>query len=97
VLGGHEQRKKDGSAQTGLTGHSESSGKNSRNDKKKRPSFKQLLAKYEDKGATQRQKEQSDQAKDAKPSSKSREQSASPLQQGNNIFAPYLFGEPVAP
>jgi len=55
------------------------------------------LAKYEDKGATQRQKEQSDQAKDAKPSSKSREQSASPLQQGNNTFAPYLFGEPVAP
>ena len=55
------------------------------------------MAKYEEKGATQRQKEQSDQAKDAKPSSKSREQSASPLQQGNNIFAPYLFGEPVAP
>ena len=75
-----------------------SSGKNSRNNKKKgRPSFKQLLAKYEEKGGTQRQKEQSDQAKDAKPSSKSREQSASPLQQGNITFAPYLFGEPVAP
>ena len=34
---------------------------------------------------------------DAKPSSKSCEQSASPLQQGNNTFAPYLFGEPVFP
>ena len=65
-------------------------------EQQKRLSFKQLLAKYEEKVATQRQKEQSDQAKDAKPSSKSHEQSASPLQQGNNIFAPYLFGEPVA-
>ena len=84
--------------ETGLTGPFRSFGKISRNNKKKgRPSFKQLLAKYEDKGATQRQKEQSDQAKDAKPSSKSREQSASPLQQGNSTFAPYLFGEPVAP
>ena len=75
-----------------------SSGKNSRNNKKKgMPSFMQLLVKYEEKGATQRQKEQSDQAKNAKPSSKSRGQSASPLQQGNITFAPYLFGEPVAP
>ena len=59
MLGGHEQWKKDGSAQTGLTGltgHSESSRKNSRNNKKKGPSFKQLLAKYEEKGATQKQK-----------------------------------------
>ena len=54
VLGGHEQRRKDGSTQTGLTGHSGSSGKNSRNNKKERPSFKQLLAKYEEKGATQK-------------------------------------------
>ena len=45
--------------ETGLTGPFGSSGKNSRNNKKKgRPSFKQLLAKYEEKGATQRQKEQ---------------------------------------
>ena len=53
-----EAYKKDGSAQTGLetglTGHPESSGNNSRNAKKKRPSFKQLLAKYEEKGATQK-------------------------------------------
>ena len=100
-LGGQEKKRGVRSAKTGLTGLTDpscSSGKNSKNNKKKgRPSFKQLLAKYEDKGATQRQKEQSDQAKDAKPSSKSREQSASPLQQGNNTFAPYLFGEPVAP
>ena len=56
-----EAYKKDGSAQTdltgletGLTGHPESSGNNSRNAKKKRPSFKELLAKYEEKGATQK-------------------------------------------
>ena len=61
ALGGHEQQKSAGSAQagltgleTGLTGHSESSGKNSENAKKKRPGFKQLLSKYEEKGATQK-------------------------------------------
>jgi len=60
ALGGHEQQKSAESAhagltglETGLTSHSESSGKNSRNDKK-RPSFKQLLAKYEENGATQK-------------------------------------------
>ena len=98
TLGGQEQKKGARSVQTGLTGPSGSSRKKSRNNKKKgRLSFKQLLAKYEEKGGTQRQKEQSDQAKDAKPLSKYREQSASLLQQGNNTFAPYLFGEPVAP
>ena len=56
MLGGHEQWKKDRSAQTGpsLTGHSESSGKNSENAKKKRSGFKQLLSKYEEKGTTQK-------------------------------------------
>ena len=92
VLGGHEQQKR-----TGLHSHSESSGKNSRNNKKKRPSFKQLLTKYEEKGATQKQKKRPDQAKDTNSSLEHREQSASPLQQGNNTFAPYLFGEPIAP
>ena len=92
VLGGHEQRKR-----TGLHSHSESSGKNSRNAEKKRPSFKQLLAKYEEKIATQKQEKRPDQAKDTNPSSEHREQSASYLQQGNNTFASYLFGEPVAP
>jgi hypothetical protein len=55
------------------------------------------LAKYEERGTTRKQKERPDQAKDAKSSSKSHEQSASPLQQGNNDFTPYLFGEPVVP
>ena len=61
ALGGQEQKKDARSAQTGLTGletgptgPSGISKKNSRNNKKERPSFKQLLAKYEEKGATQK-------------------------------------------
>ena len=57
--GGQEQKRDARSAQTGLTGQetgltgrSGNSRKNSRNNKKERPSFKQLLAKYEEKGAT---------------------------------------------
>ena len=56
ALGGQEQKKDARSAQTGLTGletgptgPSRISKKNSRNNKKERPSFKQLLAKYEEK------------------------------------------------
>jgi len=57
TLGGQEQKKGARFAQTGLigqetglTGHSGSSGNNSRNNKEKeRPSFKELLAKYEKK------------------------------------------------
>jgi len=61
-------------------------------------SFKQLLAKYEEKGATQKQKKRRpDQDKCTNPSSEHREQSASHVQQGNNTFAPYSFGGPVAP
>ena len=53
--GGQEQKKGARSAQTGLTGHSGSSGKNSRNNKEKeKPSFKELLAKYEKKGVIQK-------------------------------------------
>ena len=78
VLRGHEQQKSVGSAQTGLgtgqTDHSGSSGKNSRNAKKKRPSFKELLVKYEEKGATQKWKKRPDQAKDTNPSSEHHEQ-----------------------
>jgi len=101
MLGGQDQKKGARSSQTGLktrlTGPSGNSGKNSRNAKKKgRPSFKELLAKYEEKGITQKQKKQPDQAKDTKSSSKSHEQSASHLQQSNNTFTPCLFGEPVA-
>ena len=79
ALGGHKQQKSAGSVQIGLTGHSESSGKNSINVKKKRPSFKELLAKYEEKRATQKQKKRPNQAKDTNPSSEHREQSASHL------------------
>ena len=97
TLGGQEQKKGVRSIQTGLTGPPGSFGKKSRNNKKKgRPSFKQLLAKYEEEGATQRQKERPDQAKGINPSSEHHEQSASHVQQGNNTFAAYLFGGPIA-
>ena len=50
TLGGQEKNKGAKSAQTGLTGRTGSSGKNSRNNnEKERPSFKELLAKYEKK------------------------------------------------
>ena len=48
--------------------------KKSRNNKKERPSFKQLLAKYKEKGATQKQKKRPDQVKDTNLSSERREQ-----------------------
>ena len=70
VRGGTSSKKRMG-LQTGLTGletgltcPSGSSRKNSRNIKKKRPSFKEVLAKYEEKGATQKQEKRLDQAKD---------------------------------
>jgi len=60
ALGGQEQKKDARSAQSGLetgpTGPSGISKKISRNNKKERPSFKQLLPKYEEKGDTQKQK-----------------------------------------
>ena len=75
--------------ETGLTGRSGSSGKNSRNNKEKeRPSFKELLAKYEKKKVIQKQRGRPDKAKDTKPSS-SQEQSS--LSQGNS------FNGPIAP
>jgi len=50
TLGWQEQKRGAESAKTGLTGYSGSSGKNSKNNRKKeRPSFKELLAKYEEK------------------------------------------------
>jgi len=55
------------------------------------------LAKYEVKGATQKQKKRLDQDKGTNPSSEYREPSASHVQQSNNTFAPYSFGGPVAP
>ena len=87
VLGEHDQRKKDRSAPVWpvILGALE-----------KIPEAPKK-AEFQGKGTTQKQKERPDQAKDAKPSSKPREQSASPLRQGNNAFTPYLFGEPVTP
>ena len=77
------------SLETGLTGHSGNSGKNSRNKKEQeRPSFKELLAKYEKKGVVQKQRGRPDKAKDTKPSL-SQEQSS--LSQGNS------FKGPIAP
>ena len=76
TLGGQEQKKGARSAQTGLTGRSGISGKNSRNKKEKeRPSFRELLAKYENKGVVQKQRERPDKVKDTNPSS-SQEQSS---------------------
>jgi hypothetical protein len=61
------------SAKTGLTGAPSKSRNSSRNNK--RPSFKELLAKYEKKGAAQKQKEPSSKVKDTKPSSERQERS----------------------
>ena len=76
MLGGHESKKDSRSAKTGMTGletgligSSGNSGKNSSGKSKARPSFKELLAKYEKKGAAQKQVGQLNKVKDAKPSS----------------------------
>jgi len=96
TLGGQKQKKgfefaKTGlnSQETGLTGYSGNFGNNSRNKKEKeRPSFKELLAKYEKKGVVQKQKRRPDKVKDTKPSSSQVQLS---LSQGN------LFNGPIAP
>jgi len=56
-------------AKTGLTGAPSKSGNSSGTKDKKRPSFKKLLAKYEKKGAAQKQNEPLNKVKDTKPSS----------------------------
>jgi hypothetical protein len=61
---------------------------------KTRPSFKELLAKYQREGATQKKKNQPDEVKDAKSSSRRQEQSVSCPHQGNCVAAPY---GPIAP
>ena len=60
-----------------------------------RPSFKELLAKYEKEGAVQKQKERPEEAKSTKSTSTSSEQSNSHLRQGNCIVTPNY--EPIAP
>ena len=67
------------SGPTDLTGASSKSGNSSGTKDEKRPSFKELLAKYEKKGAVQKQKKQSSRVKDTKPSSERQERSG----QGN--------------
>ena len=74
---------------TGFTGAPSKSGNSSGTKDKKRPSFKELLAKYEKKGAVQKQKEQSIKVKDMKPSSECQERSG----QGNYASS----NEPIAP
>ena len=72
-----------------MTDHSGSSGKNSRKNKEKeRPSFKELLAKYEKKGVVQKQKRRPDKVKDTKLSSSQVQLS---LSQGN------LFNGTISP
>jgi len=56
---------------------------------KTRPSFKELLAKYEKKGTTQKKKKQLDKANDAKPLSRHQEQLVSYPRQGNCVDVPY--------
>ena len=59
-----------------------------------RPSFKELLAKYEKEGAVQNQKKRPDEAKSNKSTSTSSEQSDSHIHQGNCIVTP--SSEPIA-
>ena len=79
-------------AKTGLIGASSKPESPSKN--KLRPSFKELLAKYEKQGATQKKKKQPGGAKDMRSSSKHQEQSVSYPHQGNYIAAHY---KPIAP
>ena len=62
---------------------------------KTRPSFKELLAKYEKEGAVQKQKERQEDAKSTKSMSTSKEKSNSHLRQGNGVVTPNY--EPIAP
>ena len=81
-------------AQTGLTGVSSKSGNSSNTEFRTRPSFKELLAKYEKEGAVQKQKERPDEAKGTKSTSTSSGQSDSRLRQGNCVVTPN--SEPIA-
>jgi len=70
-------------AQTVLIGMSNKSGNSSKEENKARPSFKKLSAKYEKEGAIQKQKGRPDEAKYAKSTSTSSEQSDPCVHQGN--------------
>ena len=81
--------------QTGLTGALSKSGNYSKAENKARPSFKELLTKYEKEGALQKQKGWLDEDKDIKSTSTSSEQSDTRSHQGNCVVMPH--SEPVAP
>ena len=72
---------------TGLTGASSEPESSSKS--KIRPGFKELLAKYEKQGATQKKKKQPGEAKDMRSSSKHQEQSICCPHQGNYVAANY--------
>ena len=80
---------------TGLTGASSESGNSSKAKNWIRPSFKELLAKYEKMGATQKQRRRPNEAKDEKASSRSYEQLDPRPSQGNCAAMPY--SGPIAP
>ena len=101
ILGGQDKKKKADNKSTGLTSHSggltgrgtgltgvlSKSGNSSKI--KTRPSFKELLAKYEKEGSAQRQKGQPSEVKDTGSSSRHQEQSS----QGNYTSS----SGPIAP
>ena len=100
TLGGQDKKKKTDNKSTGLTGHSggltgstgltgapSKSGNSSKI--KTRPSFKELLAKYEKEGSAQRHKGPPSEVKDTGSSSRHQEQSS----QGNYTSS----SGPIAP
>jgi len=80
--------------ETGLTGASSEPGNSSKAKNKARPSFKELVAKYEKKRAAKKQKRWPNKTKDTKPLFEHQEQSDS---QGNYVAVPYSFDGPIAP
>jgi len=83
-------------AHTGLIGASSELGCSTKAKIRIRPSFKELLAKYQKKGAAQ-EKKRLNKAKNTKPSLKHCEQLDSRSHQGNCAVVPYSFDKPVVP
>ena len=90
---GQEQKRDTRSA--GLTGSSGSVVENPSNKSKAKPSFKELLTKYEKEGAAQKQRRWSNKVKDVKSTSTSGEQSNHSPCQGN--CGAMQYSGPVAP
>ena len=100
--GGQEQKRDARSAETGLTGletgltgSSASVVENPSNKSKARPSFTELLTKYEKEGAAQKQRRRSNKVKDVKSTSTSGEQSNHRPCQDN--CAAMQYSGPIAP